>query len=1308
MSIEKEYVVVVKRGVNIDDFDSVMSSMYGESGIPERQVEIANPRLGSNRMTHWMLTDDEAESLKQHPDVLSVEIPPEKRNDIEIRFNAFQPGNFYRGSDVSSEHINWGLKRSSEETNTWQADSNYFTSYNYPIDGTGVDIVIQDSGIQADHPDFYDTDGNSRVQMIDWYVESGLSGSQNTNELYYADYDGHGTHVASIAAGLKYGWAKNSNIYSQKLAGLEGAGDPTAGTPTSDAFDTIRLWHSNKTNGRPTVVNMSWGMYLTVYTNPAGGVYRGTPWNYSDYNDRKRIFELFGYPTGGGGGTLNYVPSRIASIDAEIEDMIDSGILVCIAAGNEYCKVDTPGGADYDNYITYQGNTVYYHRGASPYSPDAINVSSIDSARLDDNGNYKDVVSAFSNRGPGCDIFAPGSHIVAATSDSNVYDSFPYVSDGIQTSSNSAQLSGTSMASPQVAGVAALYAQTFPKLNPIQLKEKILSAAKPVLYNTGLDNDYWDYDTDTMPRSIYNQNPNILFSQFNDPNSIKISSSDAYNQIKNIKYNFKPSYELTTTANIVAENDSFTISLSTNLIPGTVIPYTITGVSPGDLGLSSLIGNFIVGSVESITFYAIEDYISEDNETFTLTINDTDISVSVLISANIVPYTLSSSSYNVNEGDSFTITLSGTANAPIGQFVPYNITGVSSEDIDGASLTGSFVIGSQEQITFNVTNDLSYPSPDDEGPESFRLELTGNEYINVNVNINDTSIGMPPGQNQDTDSIKFTVRTLLDEAVGGTKSIKTLKIGVTPTLYTVDPEKPAGTYGEAYIDWGDGSAIQTIVSVGNTNLQDVVHTYANDGTYNVKIWGEVLNFGCNYGYAQEYEYNRPIISVESFGQIPTLRSLFYAFWQCRYLCSVPSELPANILDVGAMFRDSLYLFDPSIRAYYGYTGSTNISNWDTSNVTSMTQMFQSTQLFNEDLSSWDTSSVTNMSYMFFNTDVFDQDLSSWDTSSVTTMAAMFERSQFNNGGQPLLWNTSNVTDMSYMFNDDTAFNQPIGSWNTSNVTDMKEMFYGATAFNQPIGSWNTSNVTNFYRIFKSATAFNQPIGSWDTSSVTNMSYMFNSATAFNQPIGSWNTSSVTNMSYMFNSATAFNQPIGSWNTSSVTTMTNMFWGATSFNKDISGWNTSNVASMSSMFLNATSFNQPIGSWNTSSVTNMSYMFYGARAFNQPIGSWNTSNVVVMNYMFYFAEAFNQPIGSWDTSSVTNMSSMFYLATAFNQPIGSWDTSSVTNMSGMLRSTSAFNQNLSGWCVTNISALPSNFATNSALQTSNYPVWGTCP
>ena len=84
-------------------------------------------------------------------------------------------------------------------------------------------LLSQDSGLQVDHPEFNDANGVSRVQQIDWYAASGITGSQSAS--HYGDTDGHGTHCGGTATGLNFGWASNARVYSVKVGGLEGPGD---------------------------------------------------------------------------------------------------------------------------------------------------------------------------------------------------------------------------------------------------------------------------------------------------------------------------------------------------------------------------------------------------------------------------------------------------------------------------------------------------------------------------------------------------------------------------------------------------------------------------------------------------------------------------------------------------------------------------------------------------------------------------------------------------------------------------------------------------------------------------------------------------------------------------------------------------------------------------------------------------------------------------------------------------------------------------------------------------------------------------
>jgi subtilisin family serine protease len=82
-----------------------------------------------------------------------------------------------------------------------------------------------------------------------------------------------------------------------------------------------------------------------------------------------------------------------------------------------------------------------------------------------------DARSSFSNIGTCLDLFAPGSSILSAWYTSNTA---------------TATLSGTSMASPHVAGVAALYKQANPSASPTTIRNAIVNnATTNVITNAG-------------------------------------------------------------------------------------------------------------------------------------------------------------------------------------------------------------------------------------------------------------------------------------------------------------------------------------------------------------------------------------------------------------------------------------------------------------------------------------------------------------------------------------------------------------------------------------------------------------------------------------------------------------------------------------------------------------------------------------------------------------------------------------------------------------------------------------------------------
>jgi len=503
--MEKEYNVILRKGVDYDQFGNDMINITNKDGIPNREIEIANSRLGSNRQTHYFLTDEEAQEVKNHPDVLEVEIPPDQRDDVIIVNSGRQDSTFTKSPGTTQEHANYALLRSKYKTNQYGTGTELDEDYLYNLDGTGVDIVVQDSGIEVDHPEWQDANGVSRFQEINWPSVSGLGFTQSTN--HYRDYHGHGTHVASTIAGKTFGWAKNARIYAVKVSGLEGSGDSGTGISVSNAFDCIKLWHRNKPVDpktgykRPTIVNMSWG-YLTTYSTVSSINWRGTTYNdatVSSTSQRESNYGLVNYYSANYSAYVTNV--RITSVDTDVEELIDEGIHVCIAAGNRRHKIDVSGGIDYDNYAVTNSGTKYYHRGSSPSFSGAIVVGSLDSTSY---SGTQDQKATYSETGPGIDIWAHGSSIMAASSNTNEIGGYTYP---YNTNFKQVSINGTSMASPQVAGVAALICQANPGLSPAELKRALKSMAGTAVWDGGNDN----YNNN---RSLQDAPEQVLFNKF--------------------------------------------------------------------------------------------------------------------------------------------------------------------------------------------------------------------------------------------------------------------------------------------------------------------------------------------------------------------------------------------------------------------------------------------------------------------------------------------------------------------------------------------------------------------------------------------------------------------------------------------------------------------------------------------------------------------------------------------------------------------------------------------------------------------------
>jgi subtilisin family serine protease len=252
---------------------------------------------------------------------------------------------------------------------------------------------------------------------------------------------------------------------------------------------------------------MSWG-YYTSFASLTEINYRGTSYTGTSIDTNTERINNFGLMSAA--SSISNV--RISSVDTDIQEMIDAGIIVCIAAGNRSHKIDILGGTDYNNYYNDGTGATYYHRGSSPYDDEAILVGNIDSSVYDSSNDQK---ATSSETGPGVTIYAPGTNIMGACSNTNAFTDEPYY---LNSSYRQMNISGTSMASPQVSGVCALMLEVNPRLTPSQLKSSLLANAGTTLYDTGLGNDW------TTNRSLKGGAVKVLYNKFNSEKTFSVSN----------------------------------------------------------------------------------------------------------------------------------------------------------------------------------------------------------------------------------------------------------------------------------------------------------------------------------------------------------------------------------------------------------------------------------------------------------------------------------------------------------------------------------------------------------------------------------------------------------------------------------------------------------------------------------------------------------------------------------------------------------------------------------------------------------------
>lgn len=379
------------------------------------------------------------------------------------------------------------LHAQTEEAYRLEFDASWYLSainaeaaYKRGYDGRGILVAVVDSGLDIHHPEFF-----GRISPLSYSF-------LDIDPLNVFDPDGHGTHVAGIIGAARNGIGNMGVAYGAELMALKAIGDAEPGSEKGPFVspDNNALFYAASNGAK--VINGSYGP--PAFPSP----------DLDDENENPN-YRVMPRPIVQSMEGTDYREDAVA-----VSAAANADVVLVFAAGNEFeeqpDQAANPTGIGFLPLITAENlragvfdilidatdiddpDTYDY---ADPLDPefDDLDLSDLAGSLIAVVATGRDgTIAGYSNRcglawqwclaAPGGDSPKPGQTIEYSA----IISTLP--------GGNYGPKAGTSMASPVVAGGAAVLRQAFPYMTARQIIELILTTARPIgpqeIYGRGM------------------------------------------------------------------------------------------------------------------------------------------------------------------------------------------------------------------------------------------------------------------------------------------------------------------------------------------------------------------------------------------------------------------------------------------------------------------------------------------------------------------------------------------------------------------------------------------------------------------------------------------------------------------------------------------------------------------------------------------------------------------------------------------------------------------------------------------------------